>query len=470
MLVLGYLLNLKAYLCTWNNKIMKKRKYKYIRFFTFLGLIAVLSLQSIWIYNTYTLIKIDICKDCCEIVAEAIEKEMEIRMEYLPEGTQVVGGEMNGDINPLAYFSENLSKMGHKMSIMKVDSITSVLLKKSDIDDRFFINLINPQTNSVLQKSKKEDFPILGRIKSEPFLIKTDSSEAVQLILINPYITFFERMGLLMIASFVMLVLVVGCIIYQIKVIIHQRKVAKLREDFSYAMIHDMKTPLSALTMCSEVLGSERIESMPDLRKDFCRTLKAESGHLLKLVNRVLNISKLENHKMIMDKETVWLQPMLERITDTFKVKSVRPVYFILDLRIKEVNADKVHLEESLYNLIDNAIKYSKDEGDIKITISTEGDEAYSCIKVCDNGIGISKKDIQKIFDKFERGSAFNNARLGKVAGFGLGLNYVYQVAEAHGGMVTVNSVVGKYSEFAIYIPILMKDYTENNEKYGEQD
>lgn len=76
-------------------------------------------------------------------------------------------------------------------------------------------------------------------------------------------------MGLLMIASFIMLVLVIGCIIYQIKVIIYQKKVAKLREDFSYAMIHDMKTPLSSIMMCSDALNGEKIESMPELKRIF---------------------------------------------------------------------------------------------------------------------------------------------------------------------------------------------------------
>ena len=94
---------------------MKKQKYKYIRLFTFLGLIAVLSLQTVWIYNTYMLIRYNIQKDCCEVLEEAIENEMKIRMACTPEGTQVIGGEVNGTINPLTYFCENLSNMGYKI-------------------------------------------------------------------------------------------------------------------------------------------------------------------------------------------------------------------------------------------------------------------------------------------------------------------------------------------------------------------
>lgn len=315
-----------------------------------------------------------------------------------------------------------------------------------------------------MQVSKKENLPLWGIIKSEPFLIKSDSTEAVQLLLINPYKTFFERMGLLMIASFIMLVLVIGCIVYQIKVIIYQKKVAKLREDFSYAMIHDMKTPLSSIMMCSDALNDEKIESIPELKKSFLGVVKSETVHLLKLINKLLTISKLESHKLTMVKEKVQLEPMLGRIRETFKAKSTKPLYFTLNLQAREVDADKEYLEEAVYNLVDNAVKYSKDEGEVEVEITSECSGGYSCIKVRDNGIGFSEEDKRKIFDKFERGSAIKSSRLGKVAGFGLGLNYVYQVMEAHGGTVTASSVVGKFSEFTLYMPALEEEDTENKE------
>lgn len=444
--------------------IAMKQKYRYIRLFTFLGLMAVLLLQSVWLYNTYMLIRNNIQKDCYEIIEKTLEKEMIMRAEHLPEGTQIIGGEADSPINPLTYFCENLSNMGREISMVRIDSIASALLKEYSIESDFVVCTMNPQNDNILQVSKKEKSPLWGIIKSTPFPIKSDSTEAVQLLLINPHKVFFERMGLLMIASFIMLVLVIGCIVYQIKVIIYQKKVAKLREDFSYAMIHDMKTPLSSIMMCSDALNDEKIESMPELKKNFLGVVKSETVHLLKLINKLLSISKLENHKLTMVKDKVQLEPMLGRIMKTFQAKTDRPVQFTLNLRAKEVLADKEHLEEAIYNLIDNAIKYSKDDGEIKVEVESECSGGYSHIKVRDNGIGISKEDQKKIFDKFERGSAIRSSRLGKVAGFGLGLNYVYQVMEAHGGTVTASSVVGKFSEFTLYMPALGEENTENKE------
>lgn len=89
-----------------NKKLVKKQKYRYIRLFTFLGLVAVLSLQAAWIYNTYMLIRNNIQKDCCEVVEKTLENEMVIRMDNLPEGSQVIGGEVNDTIKPLTYFCE----------------------------------------------------------------------------------------------------------------------------------------------------------------------------------------------------------------------------------------------------------------------------------------------------------------------------------------------------------------------------
>ena len=119
---------------------------------------------------------------------------------------------------------------------------------------------------------------------------------------------------------------------------------------------------------------------------------------------------------------------------------------------------------------MDNAVKYSKDEGEVEIEITSECSGGYSCIKVRDNGIGFSEEDKRKIFDKFERGSAIKSSRLGKVAGFGLGLNYVYRVMEAHGGTVTASSVVGKFSEFTLYMPASEEEDTENKMIDGKQN
>jgi two-component system phosphate regulon sensor histidine kinase PhoR len=168
-------------------------------------------------------------------------------------------------------------------------------------------------------------------------------------------------------------------------------------------------------------------------------------------VNKLLTISKLENKKLILNKQTVNLEPVIDDIVEKAHNKTDKPIDFTVDLLTKHVLADEQYLAEAISNLVDNAIKYSKDE--IRITITSQSSDKYVFIKVRDNGIGISREDQRIIFDKFGRAAVHEQNRKGGVSGFGLGLNYVDQVMQAHGGKVTVASEKDKYSEFTLYIP-----------------
>ena len=424
---------------------------KKIRIFTVLGLVAILTLQAIWLFNTYMLVKNNILKESFDTLEESLNKEVELRIDRTPKGTQIIGSSSGDSIPPLTYFSENVSKLGFEISLVDIDSIaSSILLRKYNIESTYMICMIDMNTREILQKSKSLDFSSLNVVKSTPFPIRTDLSQGIQLVLLNPYWTIFKRMGLLMIATAIMMIMVITCIIYQIKIIIRQDKIAKVREDFSYAMIHDMKTPLSSILACTSFLHSGKMESMQLKERYFC-IIEDETGHLLNLTNKVLTLSKLENHKLEMSRTVFPLEPMIDDLIEKFSTKCTKPLHFTTNLQAKEVCADEEYLKEAISNLIDNAIKYSKES--VEIDISSLSNATHTLIKVHDNGIGISEKDRKHIFEKFERASAFKRSRLGKVAGFGLGLNYVYQVMDAHEGSVTVSSVEKEFSEFILYKP-----------------
>ena len=133
------------------------------------------------------------------------------------------------------------------------------------------------------------------------------------------------------------------------------------------------------------------------------------------------------------------------------EAKATKPIEITTNLEVQNVLADEQYLTEAIANLIDNAVKYSKDE--IEISIKTIDTDKNVLLKVRDNGIGITKEEQQIIFDKFGRAAIHEKNRKGGVSGFGLGLNYVDQVMQAHGGKVTVSSEKDKYSEFTHYIP-----------------
>ena len=170
-----------------------------------------------------------------------------------------------------------------------------------------------------------------------------------------------------------------------------------------------------------------------------------ETEHLLKLVEKVLTISKQDSGKLELAKQEVYLQPMVDDIVEKFKAKTNKSMQVLTDLRTKIIYADEEYFKEAISNLIDNAIKYSKESINIEISSFYENEKVV--VKVKDNGIGIPIKDQNIIFEKFERASA---------TGFGLGLSYVMRVIDAHGGTIQLDSVEGKYSEFKIELPQIL--------------
>ena len=267
---------------------------------------------------------------------------------------------------------------------------------------------------------------------------------------------FFEKMGMLLVSTTILIIIVIGGFFYQVRIISRLNKILQIREDFSYALIHDMKTPLSNIFMALKFLQSGRLDDKPEVKERHYRIAESEVDHLLTLTNKVLTISKLECNKLDIVKSKFELAPMLERLTGKFTIQSHKPVSFRLDLQAPEIYADGEYIEEVFSNLIDNAIKYSGERVDIHI--SSANNDTYTLIKVYDNGFGISEKDQRTIFNKYERGAAGRRIRKGGAAGFGLGLNFVQQVIEAHKGKIFVNSIEGEFTEVRIYLPLLIKE------------
>jgi len=344
-----------------------------------------------------------------------------------------------------------------------LDSAYSASLKKEGIKCQYKLQKINPKTQKVFS-SIMPNLHSLSEIKTTIVPIRKDKSLAVQAIIMSPYKIIFEHMALLLIGTVLIFILVIYCIAYQIQIIIRQNKISRLREDFSYAMIHDMKTPINTIIIGTRILHSGRLDDKPGKKEKHFSIINEELKHLLALINQILTISKLENGKLELNKQCIPLQPMIDSMAETFKVKAGKNISFNIDLKADKVYADNEYLKETLENLIDNALKYSKSEG-VHIDILSANDEVIGCttIHVKDNGLGMTEDDQKVIFDKFERASAVRRTSKGGATGFGLGLNYVYQVMKAHGGSVEVNSKKGEYSEFILFFPNEINKSTEND-------
>ena len=431
----------------------RKKNILFITILSVVGLIGAMALQMIWIYNSYELIKNDILNEGYATIEKALEEEGNMRFGKTPKGTEIMSGPTNDTIPPMTYFYERLSDMGYPMSLHNLDSITAELLTQNGLGNQYYIDIINLKTGEKINGIGTQKEPSFMAIKPKYFPIRSDYTQVVQLIITNPNKTFLERMGLMLAGTFIIMLLVIVCISYQVRFISRFEKIFQIREDFSYAMIHDMKTPLTSIIMALNFLRSGKLDNRQEMKDKYFDIAENEADHLLTLTNKVLTISKLENHKLEMNKTEVELIPIIEKLIEKFKAKSQKTVNFITDIKAETAYADAEYLEEVLSNLIDNSIKYSGES--VEVRISTARDDRYTVLKVHDNGFGISDKDIHLIFRKYERASAVKRNRRNGASGFGLGLNFVDQVIEAHHGKIFVSSIEGEFSEFTIYMPLI---------------
>ena len=420
----------------------RKKNILFITILSIVGLIGAMALQMIWIYNSYELIKNDILNEGYATIEKALEEEGNMRFGKTPKGTEIMSGPTNDTIPPMTYFYERLSDMGYPMSLHNLDSITAELLIQNGLGNKYYIDIINLKTGEKINGIGTQKEPSFMAVKPKYFPIRSDYTQVVQLIITNPNKTFLERMGLMLAGTFIIMLLVIVSISYQVRFISRFEKIFQIREDFSYAMIHDMKTPLTSIIMALNFLRSGKLDDKPVIKDKYFDIAENEADHLLTLTNKVLTISKLENHKLEMNRTEVELTPIIEKLTEKFKAKSQKTVNFITDIKAETAYADAEYLEEVLSNLIDNSIKYSGES--VEIRISTARDDRYTVLK-----------DIHLIFRKFERASAVKRNRRNGASGFGLGLNFVDQVVEAHHGKIFVSSIEGEFTEFTIYLPLI---------------
>lgn len=428
----------------------------YIRIITIISIFLALTLQGIWLRNSFYLYKNQLEESINNLFAKATLEEATSHFSELPKGTKFLGAprtKNTGTYPEVTYLLESLGKYGITNNINRLDSIFKEMLFEHNINTELYIEKI--KNGNIVETTHQGNIKQFGIIRTQPIPIKLDNSLNVQAIITIPYYNIFRQMLILIIATAIMMIFIIGCIVHQIKIISKLNKISQIREDFSYAMVHDMKTPLSSILSALNFLQGGRLDSKPDMKEKFFNIAKDEADHLLTLTNKILTISKLENNKLEMNCEIVMLEPLLLKLSEKFKAKSPKPVTFKFDLVAESIYADAEYIEEVFCNMIDNSIKYSNDSVDIKI--SSSENSKYSIIKIYDNGLGMNEDDQLKIFNKYERAYASRKKKT-YASGFGLGLNFVQQVIEAHKGKIIVNSVEGEFTEFIIYLPLILKE------------
>ena len=414
--------------------------------------VAVLLLLALYMWMTYRSVTRDITERASAQLTWAMFYESYQRADLVTQGDTLSLPEARGNLSldsSVEGMNDALSRKYHsEISLDTIAIFVDSLLSVAHINRDVTIQEVNAEGKVLRQNNDRSSS---WSIKTKPVSIRRDQSKAVLIALNNPYPELAQRLSPLFLISAIILGFFAIIIIQLLRFITEQEQMTELRNDFSYAMVHDMKSPLSSIIMGAHFLHSGKVDDKPQIKEKYYSIIESEAEHLLALVNKLLTISKLENKKLILNKNETDLEPIIDDLVEKAKAKATKPIEVNTVLEVKKVMADEQYLTEAIANLIDNALKYSKDE--IEINIKTFDTDKNVLLKVRDNGIGITREEQQVIFDKFGRAAIHEKNRKGGVSGFGLGLNYVDQVMQAHGGKVTVSSEKDKYSEFTLYIP-----------------
>ena len=239
-----------------------------------------------------------------------------------------------------------------------------------------------------------------------------------------------------------------------IRTLLKQKKLSEIKSDFINNMTHEFKTPLATISLAVDALKNDKVKGNDEKTNYFTNIIKEENKRMNKQVETILQAALLDKQEVQLNLKKLHANDLitlaLNNITLQVEEKQGKlEVQFNAEKDM--ILADEVHFTNLVNNLLDNAVKYSKDNLEIKLSTSNSGN--YLKIKIEDNGIGMNKETVNKIFEKFYRAHTGN---IHNVKGFGLGLSYVKTMVEAHHGTIKADSVLGKGSTFVISIPLVV--------------
>lgn len=262
--------------------------------------------------------------------------------------------------------------------------------------------------------------------------------------------------------SAVFIIIVIISFWYTVISMFKQKRLSEMKTDFVNNMTHEFKTPISTISLASEMLLRQNVYESAEKTQKYANIIFDENTRLENQVERVLQISILDKGDMKIRPKELDLHKVIRKVADHSKL-GVKKLNGKITVDLKAENsifvADRVHIVNMISNLLDNAKKYTDRKPEIKI--STKNYKNGICIFIKDNGIGISAENQKQIFKKLYRVPTGN---IHNVKGFGLGLYYVKTMAEAHGGYIRISSELGKGSEFELYLPFFPINQEDKNE------
>ncbi len=239
-----------------------------------------------------------------------------------------------------------------------------------------------------------------------------------------------------------------------VRTMLRQKKLGEIKNDFINNMTHEFKTPIATISLAVDAMRNEKVIQDRQKLGYFSDIIKEENQRMNRQVETILKASQLEKNEVDLNLKPLHLHEIIKDVVDNFSLQlEIKNGMVELDLGAKNdlVDGDEVHFSNLVNNLVDNAVKYAKENVPPVIRLSTQSNGKYFTMRIEDNGIGMNRETVKRIFERFYRAHTGN---VHNVKGFGLGLSYVKTMVEAHDGDIRAESVLGKGTTFTVDLPL----------------
>jgi two-component system, OmpR family, phosphate regulon sensor histidine kinase PhoR len=258
----------------------------------------------------------------------------------------------------------------------------------------------------------------------------------------------------MLIASFIFTTIIIAAFYITLRTLMHQKKLSEIKSDFINNMTHEFKTPLATISLAVDAIRNEKVQNDKEKLGYFSGIIKEENKRMNKHVETILQASLLEKKEFQYAQISLNAHEIIEAVAQTYDLQLQEKqgnLQLFLNAKQFTVLGDELHFTNIISNLLDNAIKYSKEDVAAQVIVTTKNVKKQLVIQIEDNGIGMNKETVKRVFEKFYRAHTGN---VHNVKGFGLGMSYVKTIVEAMKGDIKASSILGKGSTFTLSIPL----------------
>ncbi len=407
------------------------------------SLVGLTITQSSWVWNAVNLVQ------------EQHDHRVDMALEEVIDGlVNANDAELNRSQNP--FYAEAQPKITFFEAIDTI-LLASLLNKYIDyhkLDPEFEYAIVKTSNDSVIFSSSEIIPKSLKKNCHKACLSCLWKEEYFHLEVYFPSQrrAVLVEMSVWLIFTAIFLLIIIFTFMYIINTIIKQKKLSEIKNDFINNMTHEFKTPISTISLASEVLLHADPKDSPERIKKYSKIIYDENVRMRGQVDRVLQVARLDREEFSLTKSEFDLHQLVKDTVENLcfeKCAEQTTLNYKLEAEQHILNADQMHIKNVIANLVDNAIKYSGNG--TTLNIQTQNRKEGIVLSIEDNGIGMSKESQKHIFEKFYR---IPTGNIHNVKGFGLGLYYVKNMVDAHGGDIQVKSEINKGSRFDVYLPL----------------